>query len=126
VTLGRVHFLPAHPTASVTSTLSLHDALPILTDVETARRILAEEAGFSPAMVKQEIDRYTFRAPGQAGSYFYGYSQLADLRVATELALGDKFDRIAFNDFIVGQGLLPIGLLAQAVREKFVPAMLAK
>jgi len=33
---------------------------------------------------------------------------------------------MAFNDFIVGQGLLPIGLLAQAVREKFVPAMLAR
>ncbi len=97
-----------------------------LTDVETAQRILAEEAGFSPAMVKQEIDRYTFRAPGQAGSYFYGYSQLADLRIATELALGDKFDRMAFNDFIVGQGLLPVNLLAEAVREDFVQAMLAK
>jgi hypothetical protein len=35
-----------------------------LTDVATARRIL-EEDGFSPAMVKQEIDRYTFRAPGR-------------------------------------------------------------
>jgi hypothetical protein len=97
-----------------------------LTDIPTAQRVLAEEAGFSPAMVKQEVDRYTFRAPGQAGSYFYGYSQLADLRVATELALGDKFDRLAFNDFIVGQGLLPVSLLAAAVREKFVPAMLAK
>ncbi|HEY6817169.1 MAG TPA: DUF885 domain-containing protein, partial [Croceibacterium sp.] len=96
-----------------------------LTDVATAQRIL-EEDGFSPAMVKQEIDRYTFRAPGQAGSYFYGYSQLADLRVATELALGDKFDRMAFNDFVVGQGLLPLSLLAKAVREQFVPAMLAK
>jgi hypothetical protein len=96
-----------------------------LTDVATARRIL-EEDGFSPAMVKQEIDRYTFRAPGQAGSYFYGYSQLADLRVATELALGAKFDRLAFNDFIVGQGLLPVSLLGKAVREEFVPAMLAK
>lgn len=96
-----------------------------LTDVATARRIL-EEDGFSPAMVKQELDRYTFRAPGQAGSYFYGYSQLADLRVATELALGDKFDRMAFNDFIVGQGLLPVSLLGQAVRETFIPAMLAK
>jgi hypothetical protein len=96
-----------------------------LTDVATAQRIL-EEDGFSPAMVKQEIDRYTFRAPGQAGSYFYGYSQLADLRVATELALGDKFDRMTFNDFIVGQGLLPVSLLGKAVREEFVPAMLAK
>lgn len=97
-----------------------------LIDTATAERILAEEAGFSPAMVKQEVDRYTFRAPGQAGSYFHGYSQLADLRVATELALGDKFDRMAFNDFIVGQGLLPLGILAQAVREDFIPAQLAR
>jgi hypothetical protein len=97
-----------------------------LTDIPTAQRVLAEEAGFSPAMVKQEVDRYTFRAPGQAGSYFYGYTQLADLRVATELALGDKFDRMAFNDFIVAQGLLPVSLLGEAVRETFVPAMLAR
>jgi hypothetical protein len=97
-----------------------------LTDVATAERILRDEAGFSPAMVKQEVDRYTFRSPGQAGSYFYGYTQLADLRVATELALGDKFDRMAFNDFIVGQGLLPINLLAEAVRRDFIPAQLAK
>jgi len=97
-----------------------------LTDKATAERILSEEAGFSPAMVKQEVDRYTFRAPGQAGSYFHGYTQLADLRVATELALGAKFDRMAFNDFVVGQGLLPLDLLAQAVREDFIPAQLGK
>jgi hypothetical protein len=97
-----------------------------LTDPETAERVLAEEAGFSPAMVKQEVDRYTFRAPGQAGSYFYGYSQLIDLRAATELALGDKFDRLAFNDFVIGQGLLPLDLLAKAVREEFIPAQLGR
>lgn len=97
-----------------------------LTDIASAQRILADEVGLSPAMVDQEVDRYTFRAPGQAGSYFYGYNQLADLRVATELALGEKFDRMAFNDFVVGQGLLPLALLSQAVREKFVPAMLAR
>jgi uncharacterized protein (DUF885 family) len=97
-----------------------------LTDPETAERILSEEAMFSPAMVKQEVDRYTFRSPGQAGSYYYGYSRLIDLRTATELALGDKFDRQAFNDFIVAQGLLPIELLSQAVREQFIPAQLAR
>jgi uncharacterized protein (DUF885 family) len=97
-----------------------------LADPETAERILAEEAMFSPAMVKQEVDRYTFRSPGQAGSYYYGYSRLIDLRTATELALGDKFDRQAFNDFIVAQGLLPIELLSQAVREQFIPAQLAE
>lgn len=97
-----------------------------LTDMATAERVLAEEARFSPSMVKQEVDRYTFRAPGQAGSYFYGYSQLIDLRTETELALGDKFDRQAFNDFVVGQGLLPIGLLSDAVRREFIPARLRK
>jgi uncharacterized protein (DUF885 family) len=97
-----------------------------LTDVATAERVLSEEARFSPSMVKQEVDRYTFRAPGQAGSYFYGYSQLIDLRTETELALGDTFDRMAFNDFVVGQGLLPIGLLSEAVRREFIPAQRAK
>ncbi|MFC4255236.1 DUF885 family protein [Altererythrobacter xixiisoli] len=93
-----------------------------LTDVATAERVLRDEARFSPAMVKQEVDRYTFRMPGQAGSYFYGYGRLLDIRMEAELALGDKFDRMAFNDFVVGQGLLPLDLLAQAVREQFVPA----
>lgn len=97
-----------------------------LTDVETAERVLAEEARFSPSMVKQEVDRYTFRSPGQAGSYFYGYSQLIDLRTETELALGDKFDRMAFNDFVVAQGLLPVALLREAVRQDFIPAQAAR
>ena len=97
-----------------------------LTDMATAERVLSEEARFSPSMVKQEVDRYTFRAPGQAGSYYYGYSQLIDLRTETELALGDKFDRMAFNDFVVGQGLLPIGLLSEAVRRDFIPAQAAR
>jgi hypothetical protein len=97
-----------------------------LTDMATAERVLSEEARFSPSMVKQEVDRYTFRAPGQAGSYFYGYSQLIDLRTETELALGDKFDRLAFNDFVVGQGLLPIGLLSEAVRREFIPTQAAR
>lgn len=89
-----------------------------------ATRWLREEVGLSKAFTKEEVDRFTFRSPGQAGSYYYGYGQLADLRTATELALGDKFDRQAFNDFVVGQGLLPLDLLAKAVREDFIPARL--
>ena len=87
---------------------------------------LREEVGLSKAFTKEEVDRFTFRSPGQAGSYYYGYGQLADLRTATELALGDKFDQQAFNDFVVGQGLLPLDLLAKAVREDFIPARQAK
>jgi hypothetical protein len=41
-------------------------------------------------------------------------------------ALGAKFDRQAFNDFVIGQGLLPPALLAKAVREAFIPAQQRK
>jgi uncharacterized protein (DUF885 family) len=47
------------------------------------------------------------------------------LRAETELALGDRFDRLAFHNFILDQGLLPPDLLAKAVREKFIPAQQA-
>lgn len=89
---------------------------------EDARQFLMNEVVLSPAMAKQEVDRYTFRAPGQATSYFYGYLKLMGLRAQTELALGDKFDARAFHDFILSQGLLPPDLLAKAVKERFIPA----
>lgn len=91
-----------------------------LTTPEEATRLLRDEVMLSPAMTRQEVERYTFRAPGQAGSYLYGYLRLLQLRAETELALGPRFDRLAFNDFVVGQGLLPPGLLAKAVRERLV------
>ena len=93
---------------------------------EDAGRVLTEQVMLSAPMARQELDRYTFNSPGQAGSYFYGYSRILQLRAETELALGAKFDRLAFNNFLVGQGLLPPDLLAKAVREEFVPAQKAK
>ncbi len=90
-------------------------------DRERAGKVLSEDVGLSPAMVRQELDRYTFNAPGQAGSYFYGYARILELRAETELALGEKFDRLAFNNFLLDQGMLPPDLVARAVRERFVP-----
>lgn len=88
---------------------------------EEAGRILTDEVMLSKAMARQELDRYTFNMPGQAGSYFYGYTRILQLRAETELALGAQFDRLAFNNFLLGQGLLPPNLLAKAVREHFIP-----
>jgi len=93
---------------------------------ERAHEILTQEICLSEPMAKQEVDRYTFRAPGQATAYFYGYVKLMELRTATEVALGAKFNRQAFNDFIIGQGLLPPALLEKAVRDQFIPAQAAK
>ena len=90
-----------------------------------AERILREEALFSPGMTKQELDRYQFRMPGQAGSYYYGYRKLIDLRVETELALGAAFNERAFNDFLLSQGIIPLDLIAKAVREEFIPSQMA-
>ena len=88
---------------------------------ERAHDILTHEVGLSEAMARQELDRYTFNSPGQATAYFYGYMRLQQLRLETELALGSRFDRKAFNDFVIGQGLLPPEQLAEAVRTQFMP-----
>jgi Bacterial protein of unknown function (DUF885) len=89
---------------------------------EDAMRFLMEEIVLSEPMAKQEIDRYSFRAPGQATSYFYGYSKLNALRTKVEIELPQGLNRRAYHDFIVGQGLLPFDLLEKAVMEEFVPA----
>ncbi len=88
---------------------------------EQARTILTRDVVLSDAMANQEVERYTFWAPGQAPSYYYGYSKLLALRHDVERALGSKFDQQAFHDFVLDQGLLPPDLLRKAVMERFVP-----
>ena len=89
---------------------------------EDCRSFLMDEVGLSAGMATQEMQRYVFRAPGQATSYFYGYQRLMETRQAAQLALRKDFDRMAFNDFVLAQGLLPPPLLRKAVLEEFVPA----
>jgi uncharacterized protein (DUF885 family) len=89
---------------------------------DAAQRFLMDEVMLSEPMAKQEVDRYTFNAPGQATAYFYGYSKLNALRTRVELALPGRFDERRFHDFLIGQGLLPFALLEKAVMEEFVPA----
>jgi uncharacterized protein (DUF885 family) len=87
---------------------------------QEALRVLTEDVVLSDAMANQEVERYTFRAPGQATSYFYGFTQLMELRADAERAMGAKFDRQKFHDFILAQGLLPPRILRKAVFEEFV------
>jgi len=91
-----------------------------LINPDAAKRILTDEVMLSEAFAKSEIDRYTFDAPGQATSYFYGYSRLEALRIRVELALGARFREQPYHDFIIGEGLLPLELLEQAVMTRFV------
>ncbi|HEX2493889.1 MAG TPA: DUF885 family protein, partial [Steroidobacter sp.] len=64
----------------------------------------------------------TFKAPGQATSYFYGYSKLNALRTSVEIALPGLFSEQPYHDFIIAQGILPLELLERAVMEDFVPS----
>lgn len=89
---------------------------------ERAHDVLRNDVGLSEAMTREELDRYTFNSPGQATAYFYGYIRLQQLRLQTQLALGKQFNHQAFNDFIIGQGLLPPDQLAEAVRTQFIPS----
>jgi uncharacterized protein (DUF885 family) len=86
------------------------------------KSVLMDDVGMSEGMATQEVQRYTFRAPGQATSYFYGYHRLMETRQAAEVALRKKFDRQAFNDFVLAQGLMPPALRRKAVMEEFLPA----
>jgi uncharacterized protein (DUF885 family) len=87
---------------------------------EQALDLLETDLVFSPGMASQEVERYTFRAPGQATSYFYGYLRLRELRNDVEGAMGRRFNQHAYHDFILAQGLLPPDLLRKAVFDGYV------
>ncbi len=86
-----------------------------------AKALLMHEVGQSDALAQSEVERYTFKMPGQASSYFYGYTKLIALRHDTEAALGPRFNQQHFHNFILSQGLLPPDLMRKAVMEDFVP-----
>ena len=86
-----------------------------------AKTLLMHDVGQSDAFAQSEVERYTFKSPGQANSYFYGYTKLIALRHDTEAALGPRFNQQRFHDFILSQGLLPPDLMRKAVMEDFVP-----
>jgi uncharacterized protein (DUF885 family) len=89
---------------------------------EQVYQVLQKDIGVSHALAKEEVERFTYRGPGQANSYFYGLTRLLELRKDTETALAAKFDARKFHDFILLQGLLPPDLMHKAVMEEFVPA----
>jgi hypothetical protein len=83
--------------------------------------LLMKDVVQSHAMARQEVERYTLRAPGQANSYFYGFTKMLVLRKDTQKALGNKFNQQHFHDFILSQGILTPELIREAVMNTFVP-----
>jgi hypothetical protein len=87
---------------------------------DQAMKTLETDVVCSKAFATEEVERFTFRSPGQAVSYFDGMTRLLEIRQAAEKALGQKFNVQKFHDFILAQGLLPPALLRKAVMEDFV------
>lgn len=88
---------------------------------QQALDVLMNDVVQSRAFARQEVERYTINAPGQANSYFYGFTKMIALRKNTEAALGSKFNALHFHDFILSQGILPPALIREAVMNDFVP-----
>jgi Bacterial protein of unknown function (DUF885) len=91
---------------------------------EEAKRLIVEDMAVGESWAQNEVERYTYRMPGQATAYYYGYSKMQVLRAQTELKLRDNFDQQAFHDFVLAQGLLPPDILKDAVMNEFVPSQL--
>jgi hypothetical protein len=84
---------------------------------DQAMHVLEDDVVCSKALATEEVERFTFRMPGQAVSYFDGMTRLLEIREAAEKAMGPRFDVQKFHDFILSQGLLPPALLRKAVME---------
>jgi len=90
---------------------------------DDVQAFLEREIVFSPTFARSEVERYTFRSPGQATAYFYGYTKFVALRDEVETLLGEAFEPCAFHDFILDLGLLPPATLREAVLTRFVPSL---
>jgi len=89
---------------------------------EEAKSLIVNDVAVGESWAENEVERYTYRMPGQATAYYYGYNKMQALRAQTELKLRDDFDQVAFHDFILAQGMLPPDILKDAVMNEFVPS----
>jgi uncharacterized protein (DUF885 family) len=86
---------------------------------EDAYRVLEKDVVLSHAFAQEEVERFTYRSPGQANSYFYGYTKLLALRQEVESGLGANFDQKKFHDALLAQGMLPPDLMRSAILKQF-------
>jgi uncharacterized protein (DUF885 family) len=89
---------------------------------EEAKALLMNDVAVGEDWAQNEIERYTYRMPGQATAYYYGYNKMQALRTQTELKLRDAFGQRAFHDYVLSQGMLPPDILKDAVMNEFVPS----
>jgi uncharacterized protein (DUF885 family) len=79
-----------------------------------AVEFLAKNTPMAQVEIESEVDRY-IAYPGQALSYMVGRLEIQRIRSDTQAALGDRFDIRGFHDVVLGNGPLPLSVLAEVV-----------
>ncbi|GAB3577604.1 hypothetical protein GCM10027406_12300 [Leifsonia lichenia] len=82
---------------------------------ERAMRFMWENTVTTEANVRNEIDRY-IAWPGQALAYMIGRQEIVRLRSEAERTLGDRFSLPGFHGAVLGNGAVPLSVLAGAVQ----------
>lgn len=83
---------------------------------EDAIEYMAEKTGNSAGDVEREIERYAVW-PGQATAYKTGQLAILRLRKHATDELGDKFVLRDFNEMILANGAMPLGILDEVVKD---------
>lgn len=83
--------------------------------LERARQFMRDHTFESDALIGTESLRYSTDLPGQALGYRLGYDQFWSLRHKAEAALGSRFDIRAFHAVAMGEGSMPLDVLAENV-----------
>jgi uncharacterized protein (DUF885 family) len=81
-----------------------------------AVEFLSANTPMAAVEIESEVDRY-IAYPGQALSYMVGRLEIQRIRADAEAALGDRFDIRGFHDVVLGNGPLPLSVLAEVVRD---------
>ena len=83
---------------------------------EQAIEYMMSKTGMTEAEVTREIERYIVW-PGQATAYKTGQLAILDMRAKAETALGAEFNLRNFNEMILENGAMPLGILSEVVDE---------
>ncbi len=79
-----------------------------------ARKCFEENSALSPHNITTELERYV-SWPGQALGYKIGEIEFRRLRAKATAALGERFDVRDFHTFVLGEGAMPLDLLATRI-----------